>query len=90
MNTSTQTSADKGRIQQAIAETGALLNKATSYAPEFQKQAQIDFYVAHIKYLSALADGLQAIPPTADLENWDVTNCVRDARASSPDQGSNK
>jgi hypothetical protein len=70
------------RINDARIETLAKLEKAQSYSRDFQKPAQIAFYVGHIAYLDKLAAGEQAEKAVADTKNWDVMQCQIDALQS--------
>lgn len=70
------------RINDARIETLAKLERAQSYSSDFQKPAQIAFYVAHIAYLDKLAAGEHAEPAIADTKNWDVMQCQIDALQS--------
>lgn len=68
------------RLIQARRETIKKLAKALSYSPEFRKPAQIDFYIAHIDYLTQRIEGKQAEPPRPDHANWNEIKCAIDAR----------
>lgn len=72
------------KVKDAIKETQRMLDKAQLYSYDLQKPAQIEFYQAHIAYLTVVLNGEMEMSMSAvkaDATNWDKTRAVLDAEA---------